>query len=927
MAKILLIDGSNYLFRAYHALPPLTTSRGEPTGALKGFRAMLQNVYRLIAPDYVACVFDAHAKTFRHTLYPEYKANRPPMPEDLRSQIEPIHELVRLLGWPLLEIEGVEADDVLATLAKRAGEEGIEAYIATGDKDLAQVVNASVKLVNTMTHEVIDASGVKAKYGVPPERIIDYLTLMGDKVDNVPGVQKCGPKTAAKWIDQYGSLEGVIAAADSVTGKIGEYLREALPTLDLSRKLVTINCDVTLKVNPKELLLSKPDEERLLAFYARWEMRSALSAAGKKPAEKKAPARAKEEKPVARIPEQGDLFSGFSLTPAASKPSEPEATQKSTGLDIVDTKEKLEHLCARLEAVKEAPVALDFVTDSAQPMLDKASVVALAITPLEVYCIPIDLMMTTCVSADLLREVLGVWFSSDSPKIFHDAKYAKHVLANMGITLGAVTEDTMLMSYVLEAHLRHELALVAFRHLQSSAPAEEELFGKGAQKVSAKRLEAAKAYAWVGRRAAVIKTLGTVLKEKLAREPALLHVYQEIELPISEILWKMERVGVSIDTVKLSEQSSELTQAIANAEKKIEELAGEAFNPASPKQLAHILFEKLGLPVHKKTAAGTPSTAEEVLSELALDYPLPKLILDYRKFSKLKGTYTDKLPLMVDLRDNRVHTTFGQATAVTGRLASSDPNLQNIPVRTPEGRRVREAFVARPGCKILSADYSQIELRIMAHLSGDKGLIRAFNTGADVHKATASEVFSVALDAVTADQRRMAKVINFGLIYGMSAFGLAKNLGIDRTSAKRYMEEYFARYPGVSQYMERTRSEAKEKGFVSTVFGRRLWLPELKSSSAQVRAAAERAAINAPVQGTAADVIKLAMIAVDEWLKREGLESRVVLQVHDELVLEVPDCELECVKTELPRLMSSVTEFEVPLIAQVGVAENWEAAH
>ena len=926
MAKILLIDGSNYLFRAYHALPPLTTSRGEPTGALKGFRAMLQNVYRLIAPDYVACVFDAHAKTFRHTLYPEYKANRPPMPEDLRSQIEPIHELVRLLGWPLLEVEGVEADDVLATLAKRAAEEGIEAYIATGDKDLAQVVNASVKLVNTMTHEVIDASGVKAKYGVPPERIIDYLTLMGDKVDNVPGVQKCGPKTAVKWIDQFGSLEGVIAAADSVTGKIGEYLRLALPTLDLSRKLVTINCDVTLEVSPKELLLSKPNEEKLRAFYERWEMRSAMSSAGKKPVEK-TPPRAKEVKPAARVPEQGDLFSGFTLTPPPSDAPLESAVQKSTGLTIVDTKEKLECLAGRLEAIKESPVAVDFVTDSVQPMLDKASVVALAITPLEIYCIPVDLAMTTCVSADLLREALGSWLSSDSPKVFHDAKYAKHVLANMGITLGATVDDTMLMSYVLEAHLKHDLAGVAFRHLASTAPAEEELFGKGAQKVSAKRLDAAKAYAWAGRRVAVIKTLGTVLKEKLARETSLLRVYQEIELPICEILWKMERVGVSIDTVELSKQSSELAKAISCAEKKIEELAGEPFNPASPKQLAHILFEKLGLPVHKKTSAGTPSTAEEVLSELALDYPLPKLILDYRKFSKLKGTYTDKLPLMVDLRDNRVHTTFGQATAVTGRLASSDPNLQNIPVRTPEGRRVREAFVARPGFKILSADYSQIELRIMAHLSGDKGLIRAFNSGADVHKATASEVFSVALDAVTADQRRMAKVINFGLIYGMSAFGLAKNLGIDRTSAKRYMEEYFARYPGVSEYMERTRGEAKEKGFVSTVFGRRLWIPELKSSSAQVRAAAERAAINAPVQGTAADVIKLAMIAVDSWLKKEKLESRVVLQVHDELVIEVPDGEVDLVKTELPRLMSGVAQFEVPLIAQVGVAENWEAAH
>ncbi len=932
MTKILLIDGSNYLFRAYHALPPLTTSKGEPTGALKGFRAMLQNVYKKANPDYVACVFDAHGKTFRHAIYPEYKANRPPMPEDLRVQIEPIHELVRLLGWPLLEIEGVEADDVLATLAKKAASEGIQALIATGDKDLAQTVNENVKLVNTMTHEVLDREGVHAKYGVYPERIIDYLTLMGDKVDNVPGVPKCGPKTAVKWLEEFGSLEGVIAGADSVKGKIGENLRGALSSLDLSRKLVTINSDVALGLDPKELLLKEPDKEKLQAFYSRWEMRQAMGrtkSATPKKEETEKPANTPNKAKGPAEPIQGDLFAEFALTPETPSVSAVSSlkTASKDGIEIVDTKEAAESLYARLQEVKESPVAIAILTDGVAPMLDKPAAVALALTPLEIYVIPLALFGVKTLSGETLKSTLSSWFSGATTKVLHDAKYAKHVFANIGIDLAGTLDDTMLMSYVLEAHLKHDFVSVVKHHLATDVPDEESLLGKGALRSKTDRIDGFGALTWVASRAAALKALGSVLTEKLSSDAELLSVYRDIERPIGEILFKMERFGVSIDCDALNKQSADLEQHITETEKKIQELAGEPFNPASPKQLAHILFEKLGLPVLKKTAAGTASTAEEVLSELALDYPLPKAILDYRKFAKLKSTYTDKLPHMVDLRDNRIHTTFGQATAVTGRLASSDPNLQNIPVRTPEGRRVREAFVARTGCKIISADYSQIELRIMAHLSQDKGLIRSFSRGEDVHRATAAEVFGKTPEAVTDNDRRMAKVINFGLIYGMSAFGLAKNLGIDRTSAKRYMEEYFARYPGVADYMERIREEAKKNGFVKTAFGRKLWLPELKSSSAALRAATERAAINAPVQGTAADVIKKAMIAVDAWISEKKLNSRIVLQVHDELVLEVPEDEVDLVKESLPKLMADAAHFEVPLLTGIGVADNWEAAH
>lgn len=917
MTKLLLIDGSNYLFRAYHALPPLTTSSGEPTGAIKGFHAMLRNVYSKIAPDYVACVFDAHAKTFRHTIFPEYKANRPPMPEDLRVQLEPIRQMVKLLGWPLLQVEGVEADDVLATLACRASAEGIEAFIATGDKDLAQVVTERICLVNTMTHEVLGREGVKTKYGVYPERIVDYLTLMGDKVDNVPGINKCGPKTAVKWLDEFGSLQGVIEAAPSMKGKIGEYLREGIPNLVLSQRLVTIKSDVSLDVNLQDLVLRPASDSELAAFYARWQMR----VPGRKEAVKMVTPLTSVPPKAPTVGAQTDLFSFGDG--AASVPSFFQ--DGPLPFTTVDSEAALKALATRLLSLTDSPVAVALLTDRLLPIHDTAAALAFAVTPLEVYVVPTK--SRGGFSFESVKSVLAPWLSSEAPKVFHDAKYARHVLANMDLPLGGIPDDVMLASYILEAHMNHTLSGLSLRHLATVLPEEEAIFGKGTLRQKAADIDSAKAYPWLAQEAAVIKTLGGVLGEKLAREKALKNLYREMELPVSAVLWSMERTGVCVDTGLLAQESAALATRIDRIEEKITVLAGEAVNPASPKQLAHILFEKLALPVKKKTSGGTPSTSEEVLAELALDYPIAEQILEYRKLTKLKNTYTDKLPSMVDATDARVHTTFGQATAVTGRLASSEPNLQNIPVRTPEGRRVRAAFVAKAGCVIVSADYSQIELRLMAHLSGDKRLIDAFTAGDDVHRATASEVFGVALDAVTNEQRRMAKVINFGLIYGMSAFGLAKNLGIDRTSAKRYMDEYFARYPGVARYMETARREAVEKGFVRTIWGRRLWIPELKSPNAQVRAAAERAAINAPVQGSAADVIKRAMIAVDAWIRKEKLKTRLILQVHDELVFEVPEDEIDRVKEAVPRLMAGVAHFEIPLLTQVGVASNWEAAH
>lgn len=916
MPRLLLVDGSNYLFRAYHALPPLMTSNGEPTGAIKGFNGMLKNVASLVQPDYKACIFDAPGKNFRHAIFADYKANRPPMPDDLRVQIEPIMEMVRLSGWPLIQIAGVEADDVLATYAKRADALSWDVFIATGDKDLAQLVDGRIRLVNTMTRQVLDAEGVKAKYGVAPDRIIDYLALMGDKVDNVPGINKCGPVTAAKWINEWGSLDNLVAHAGEVKGKIGENLRAGLPFLETARKLVTINCAVELPSKPEELVAGAVDEEKLTAFFTRWEMRAGAAKTGK-PKSKAAAA-------ATVAPVQTDLFAA----PADTADAVAVDPAQAGSFETVDDAEKLNALIARLTRIEpqEPPVAVTLLTDRMNPLHDVTVGIGLAVTPLERYYLPVTHEKGKNLAAHDIKR-LASWFASDAPKVMHDLKYARHVLRNFGITECAASGDAMLMSYVLEAHLKHDLQKLAARYCAVALPSEEDFLGKGAQKKKVSQMPAAAVGAFLTTAAACLRTAAAVMKSRMAADAGLTRIYETIELPVCAVLGKMERTGVDVDIAKLKALSSAMGEEIEGIEAKIQELAGDPFNPASPKQLADVLFNKLGLPVKKKTASGTPSTDEEVLTELALDYPLPKLILDYRRLTKLKGTYTDKLPLMADPADGRIHTTFGQATAVTGRLASSDPNLQNIPVRSPEGRKIREAFVAPAGSRIISADYSQIELRIMAHISGDEGLLKAFRNGEDIHRATAAEVFGVAPENVTADERRMAKVINFGLIYGMSAFGLAQNLGVARSVAANYIEQYFARYPKVAKYMEETRLAAHRDGFVETAFGRRLWLPDIRSARAQMRAAAERAAINAPMQGTAADLIKMAMTAVSRWLTENKLESRMVLQVHDELVLEVPEKEVAAVSEALPRLMASVASLSVPLIAQVGVADNWEAAH
>lgn len=927
MSKILLIDGSNYLFRAFHALPPLTTRRGEPTGAIKGFHSMLNTVRGIVKPDYVACVFDAPGRNFRHDMFPEYKANRPPMPDELRVQIEPIFELVRLMGIPLIQVAGVEADDVLATLACRAKKQGMDVMIATGDKDMAQLVDDKVTLINTMTRSVYDRDGVFEKYGVYPERIIDYLALMGDKVDNVPGINKCGPKTAAKWIAQYGDLESIKAHAEEIGGKIGEYLRQGLPFLDVAKALVTINCEAPVDEEPEALIVREPDGEALDAFFVRWEIRSGVRKAAAVARSMAQPAMEVKEPGSVPVNAQGDLFA---LMPEAVPAQEVVAVSDVGDWTVCADETALRRLAERLAGLADQtlPVALAVLTERTHFMSDVTVGLGIAVTALERYYIPVRHVGGGNATPEVVRTLLGEWFAGPCPKVCHDAKYVRHVLSNDGLTLGGVLHDTMLMSYVIEAHLKHDIERLAARYCASAVPSEDDYLGKGASRrnVMQEPIEAVAGY--LTQQAAVIRTVAAVLLVQLPDDSELGRLYAQMELPVSRVLWEMERTGVLVDPSMLNEQSEALSRGIAALEEDIYAMAGKRFNIASPKQLSDVLFNQMGLPPKgKKLASGAYSTGEEVLSELALDFPMPKKILEFRRLSKLKSTYTDKLPQLLNAVDARIHTTFGQATAVTGRLASSEPNLQNIPVRTEEGRRVREAFVAPKGCRIVSADYSQIELRIMAHISGDEGLLKAFALGHDVHRATAAEVFGVELDAVTSDQRRMAKVINFGLIYGMSAWGLRQNLGVEKNVAEHYIAQYFARYPAVAKYMETTKRLARQNGYVQTAFGRRLWLPDIMSTRVPVRNAAERAAINAPMQGTAADLIKKAMIDVRDWLIVNAKRSRLVLQVHDELILEVPEDEVDEICREVPRLMAQVADLKVPLIAEVGVADNWEAAH
>ena len=927
---LLLVDGSSYLYRAYHALPDLRNGEGLPTGAIYGMINMLRKLRNDYPAQYIACVFDAKGKTFRDDMYPAYKEHRPSMPEDLAKQIEPIHEAVRALGWPIVVVEGVEADDVIGTLALQASQQGVNTVVSTGDKDLAQLVNDTVTLVNTMSGEVLDPPGVVAKFGVPPERIVDYLSLIGDAVDNVPGVPKVGPKTAVKWLTEYGTLDDIMGNAEKIKGVVGENLRNTLEWLPRARELVTVktDCDLSGAVADFQALHDLgEDKEKLIAFFQRYGFKSWLrEATGESLPNARAAARA-VPKPA---PAQGGLFDA----PAPADAPAEDVPPAEISYETVTTEAALDEW---LRKIADAPiVAIDTETTSLDPMLAQLVGISLSVEPGAAAYIPVahrgpdvaGLENHGQLSREYVLERMRGWLEDPTrPKLGQHLKYDSHVFANHGVALRGIAHDTMLESYVLASYRNHGMDSLAERLLSLKTITYEEVCGKGANQIGFDQIDLPRATEYAAEDADVTLRLHRKMLPQLEASEGLKYVYEQIEIPVSVVLQKIERNGVLIDADRLAAQSAELGLRMMDLERAAHDAAGQPFNLGSPKQIGEILFNQMKLPVVKKTASGAPSTDEEVLQKLADDYPLPKLLLDYRGLSKLKSTYTDKLPKMVNPNTGRVHTSYGQATAVTGRLASTDPNLQNIPVRTEEGRRIREAFIAAPGNVIVSADYSQIELRIMAHISGDENLLRAFANGEDIHRATAGEIFGVEREAVNSEQRRYAKVINFGLIYGMSAFGLASNLGIEREAAKHYIDRYFMRYPGVAHYMEQTRQTAREQGYVETVFGRRLWLPDINGGNGPRRQAAERAAINAPMQGTAADLIKLSMIAVQDWLEGERLGTRQIMQVHDELVLEVPQAELELVRVKLPELMCAVATLNVPLVAEVGSGANWEEAH
>jgi DNA polymerase-1 len=896
---LLLVDGSSYLYRAFHALPDLRNMAGEPTSAIKGVLAMLHRLRKDYAADYIACVFDAKGKTFRDELYPAYKEHRPPMPDDLRSQIEPLHAAIRAEGWPLVVIDGVEADDVIGTLVRHATERQVRSIVSTGDKDMAQLVDDHVTLVNTMSQETLDVPGVAAKFGVPPERIIDYLTLVGDAVDNVPGVAKCGPKTAVKWLAEYGALANLLAHADEIKGVVGENLRAARDWLPQARVLLTIKMDVALPFDFDDLTLKPRDTDTLRALFERYEFRTWLR----------------------------ELDAAATASPAA--PEQDESGDHRMHYETILTEDQLNAWIARLHTVPA--YALDTETTSLNPMQAELVGISFATAHGEAAYLPLAHHYAGApeqLGRDAALAKLKPLLESSEPRIVgQHLKYDRHVFANYGIRLDGVIDDTLLQSYVLEAHQSHELGSLASRHLGLATISYDDVTGKGASRIGFEQVDISRASEYAAEDADVTLRVRDALSPQITASAKLDYVYRRIELPVAEILFRMERTGVLLDRNLLAVQSGELGKKMLELEQRAFQEAGQPFNMSSPKQIGDILFTRKGLPVVRKTPGGAPSTDEETLELLALDHPIARAILDYRGLAKLKSTYTDKLPQMVHPRTGRLHTSYAQATAVTGRLASADPNLQNIPARTAEGRRIREAFIAPPGHVLVSADYSQIELRIMAHLSDDPGLLTAFAEDRDIHTATAAEVFGVPLAGVSNDQRRMAKVINFGLIYGMSAFGLASQLNLERAAAQAYIDRYFARYPGVAGYMQRTREAARSQGYVETVFGRRLYLPEINAKNPARRQGAERAAINAPMQGTAADLIKLAMIAVQGWLDAERLESRLLLQVHDELILEVPQKELDRVRAELPAHMCNVAALKVPLRVGVGAGSNWEAAH
>ncbi len=923
--RLLLVDGSSYLYRAFHAMPDLRAVPGDPashaTGAIRGMINMMAALKSQFPAHHAACVFDASGPTFRDALYPEYKANRSPMPPDLRSQIEPIHEVMRLLGWPVLTVPGVEADDVLGTLARMGEQRGMEVIISSGDKDLSQLVNPHITIIDTMNGKRRDVAGVTAEFGVPPSLMLDYQNLVGDTVDNVPGVEKVGPKTAAKWLTEYGSLANLMAHASDIKGVAGENLRKAIDWLPKGRELLTIktDCDLTDYLHAQDpisaLAMQPEDQAALVEFYVKFGFKglaASLKAGGT------SHGGAPKHTPAAQGATD-DLFA--EPAPAASRAS-------GKVYDTVLTWEALEAWLAKIEA---APLtALDTETTSLDEMQAQIVGISFSVQPGEAAYIPLAHVGPDAPEQLPLDQVLAKlkpWLENASRhKLGQHVKYDRHVFANHGIEVQGYVHDTMLQSYVLEVHKPHGLSSLAERHVGRTGISYEDLCGKGAHQIGFAQVDVAKAAEYSCEDSDQTLDVHLALWPRLEKEPKLLFVYQ-LEIASSETLYRIERNGVLIDAPTLAAQSHQIGQRIMELEREAHDLAGQPFNLSSPKQIGEIFFTKLGLPVVKKTATGAPSTDEEVLEKLAEDYPLPAKILEHRGLAKLKGTYTDKLAQLAHPRTGRVHTHYAQAVAVTGRLSSNDPNLQNIPIRTPEGRRVREAFVAPAGRVIASADYSQIELRIMAHISGDAALLSAFTAGLDVHRATAAEVFGVALDQVSSEQRRYAKVINFGLIYGMSAFGLARNLGIDNTAAKNYIERYFQRFAGVKQYMDETRQSAKSKGYVETVFGRRLMLPEINSPNGPRRAGAERAAINAPMQGTAADLIKMSMNEVQRVLDAEKRGTKMIMQVHDELVFEVPATEVDWLKLEVPRIMAGVASLKVPLLAEVGVGENWDKAH
>jgi len=893
--RLILVDGSSYLYRAFHALPPLTTSAGEPTGAILGVLNMLQKLVAEHRPDRIAVVFDAKGKTFRDDIFDQYKANRPPMPDDLRAQIDPLLEAIEAMGLPLLRVAGVEADDVIGTLATRATGAGWPVLVSTGDKDMAQLVDGRITLVNTMTGTELDPAGVNGKFGVRPDQIVDYLALVGDSSDNIPGIPKVGPKTAAKWLAEFDNIEGIKAHAAEIAGKVGESLRENLERLDLSRQLATIVCDLDLDVGLDDLRRREPDLERLRTLYTRLELSSLLR----------------------QLPQDED------------GPGEQPGSD-STGYEIVLDARALESWIARLGSA--GLVAFDTETDSLDYMKARIVGVSMSVEPGEAAYVPLahdypgapDQLDRDAV-LERLRPLLE---DPDVKKVGHHLKYDAHVLANHAIELAGIEHDTMLESYVLNSTAtRHDMDSVASRYLGVSTIHYEDVAGKGAKQLSFNEVPLEQAGPYAAEDADVTLRIHRALWPRLEATGRLAEVYRDMEIPLIPILQSMERTGVLLDTDMLQRQSQELSLEMRRLEEDAHRAAGGPFNLSSPKQLQEILFERLGLPVVRKTPKGQPSTAEDVLDELAVHHELPRLILQHREMAKLKSTYTDKLPSQVDLRTGRVHTSYHQAVAATGRLSSSDPNLQNIPIRTPEGRRIRQAFVPETGYVLVAADYSQIELRIMAHLSGDEGLIKAFREDADIHTATAAEVFGTEPGSVTAEQRRSAKAINFGLIYGMSAFGLARQLNVDRGAAQEYVDLYFARYPGVKAYMDRTRGLAREDGYVETVYGRRLYLPDIANRNPQRRQYAERSAINAPMQGTAADIIKRAMIAVEAWRNRYGGGTRLIMQVHDELVFEVPGDEVDSVIPEVVACMSGAAELSVPLRVDVGRGANWDEAH